>query len=398
MLLQTVKHQIRHLREEMRLTPEARAARVVDQRGLPADDPGSEAVMPVCMAWLAEAQDHSRTDDGGVARDFSLLTGWNSSYPETTGYIIPTCLAWADRTGDVAWAGRARRMLDWLCDIQLEDGGFQGGRVDAKNVRSVAFNTGQILIGLAAGVERFDDPRYRLATERAGDWMVNIQDPDGAYRRGASPFTSSGDKTYDTHAAWGVLDAEAAIGAGGRFTRSARSNIEWALRHQQPNGWFAHCCLTEPARPLTHTLAYVLRGILEGWRHTGEARWLEAAERTAKGLLRATAPDGHLPGRLNPDWTPAVSWSCLTGATQTSYCWMKLYQETGDEAYWDAARRVNAYVRRTISLDGPQGIRGGVKGSFPVSGGYGTWQFLNWACKFSVDAFMLESDLQKGTP
>jgi hypothetical protein len=33
---------------------------------------------------------------------------------------------------------------------------------------------------------------------------------------------------------------------------------------------------------------------------------------------------------------------------------------------------------------------GGVKGSFPVSGGYGRFQYLNWACKFSIDANLLE--------
>jgi len=44
------------------------------------------------------------------------------------------------------------------------------------------------------------------------------------------------------------------------------------------------------------------------------------------------------------------------------------------------------YARRTVHVDGPDGIRGGVKGSFPVDGGYGTYEFLNWAAKFLIDA------------
>ena len=34
----------------------------------------------------------------------------------------------------------------------------------------------------------------------------------------------------------------------------------------------------------------------------------------------------------------------------------------------------------------PTEIRGGVKGSQPINGDYGKWQYLNWACKFTIDA------------
>ena len=47
------------------------------------------------VQWLCRAQDVS--GDGGVARSYSLVynpffkrRGWTPSYPETTGYIIPT--------------------------------------------------------------------------------------------------------------------------------------------------------------------------------------------------------------------------------------------------------------------------------------------------------------------
>ena len=58
--------------------------------------------------------------------------------------------------------------------------------------------------------------------------------------------------------------------------------------------------------------------------------------------------------------------------------------------YRDAAFAVNRYVRRTLKIDGPLETRGAIKGFFPVSGRYGTYQYLNWACKFFVDANMLE--------
>ena len=40
--------------------------------------------------------------------------------------------------------------------------------------------------------------------------------------------------------------------------------------------------------------------------------------------------------------------------------------------------------------------RGQVKGSFPVDGAYGRFQYLNWACKFTVDANLLERRVEAG--
>jgi hypothetical protein len=107
-------------------------------------------------------------------------------------------------------------------------------------------------------------------------------------------------------------------------------------------------------------------------------------------LLTALQPDGRLPGRLDANWRPAVDWVCLTGASQIAESWLLLHGITGRADYRQGALLANRFVRRTISVAGPLDIRGGVKGSFPVNGRYGTWQYLNWACKFTVDANLLE--------
>jgi hypothetical protein len=167
------------------------------------------------------------------------------------------------------------------------------------------------------------------------------------------------------------------------YENAALANIGWALTHQAANGWFRHCCLTDAERPLTHTLGYALRGVVEGYRYS-------AARRTADGLITAMRPDGFLPGRLRADWSPAVDWSCLTGSVQIACCFLLLHNETGESRYRDAALALNRFVRRSVRIDAPPEIRGGVKGSFPVSGRYGAYEYLNWAAKFFVDAMQLE--------
>jgi hypothetical protein len=111
--------------------------------------------------------------------------------------------------------------------------------------------------------------------------------------------------------------------------------------------------------------------------------------------MSALSPDGFLPGRLQSNWKGAVGWSCLTGNVQIASCWLLLYEATGDARYRDAAFTVNRYVRRTMKTAGAPETRGGIKGSFPISGAYGTYQYLNWACKFFIDANMLEREIRQ---
>lgn len=383
---------LRAARQYWQLPAAARDADRRDRRGMPKEDPGLERCVDAGIAWLAQAQDRSASYDGGVARHFSLLTGWSTSYPETTGYIVPTLLAYAEWRHDDEIRARAQRMLDWLQSLQFAEGGFQGGMILERPVVPVVFNTGQILIGLAAGVRSFGEV-YRDSMIRAADWLVSVQDADGCWRRHGSPFAKAGEKTYDTHVAWGLLEA-ARIEPGRRYADAAMANVRWALSLQRSNGWFDRCCLTNPSQPLTHTVGYVLRGMVEAYRFTREAHLLESCRRTADGLLSALDPHGFLPGRLQADWQAATSWACLTGTAQVAICWLMLYAETGRQAYLEAACLANRYVRRTVNVDGPLDIRGGVKGSFPVGGAYNAYQYLNWACKFMIDANLLERTMR----
>jgi hypothetical protein len=374
-----------------KLLPEAVRATVdADRSGVPGTDPGSDAVILACMSWMARAQDLSLYRDGGVARHFSPATGWSASYPETTGYIVPTFLDQAERRANLEWRERARRMLDWLVGIQLPDGAFQGGMVDSQPVTPVAFNTGQILMGLAAGQREFG--AYGEALRAAGDWLVRNQDPDGCWRKGASPFAAKGDKAYDTHIAWGLLEA-ARVEPGRGYAESAMANVRWALTHQRENGWMAQCCLSVPASPLTHTLGYALRGMLEAHRFAPDGKVLDAARKLADGILSALRHDGFLPGQLRSNWSAASSWACLTGTAQVAHCWLILYQTTGDQKYLAAGKLANSFVRRTVALSGSQDTVGAVRGSFPFDGNYCRFQYPNWAAKFLVDSLTIEESL-----
>ena len=378
-----VRKTARHWLDRLATPLRARKAQWIDRRGLPSTDPGPVRVIAEGLAWLRQAQDMSASHDGGVARHFSLIDGWSTSYPETTGYIVDTLLSVAEETSENALVETARRMLDWLVSIQFPDGAFQGGMVDQVPCVPATFDTGQILIGLAAGTKI--DGKYREPMRRAADWLVAHQDHDGAWRRHETPFAAPGDKVYETHVSIGLYRA-AQLEPDRGYLEAANRQVDWALGRQKPNGWFADCCLTDTQNPLTHTLGYALRGVVEAYLYNREEKYLAAACRTADGLLSAFDRNGRLAGRLNDRWQPAANWVCLTGTSQIAESLLLLAGPARREDYLRTAIKANSFVRRTVDVGGTRDIRGAVKGSFPIDGWYGRWQFLNWACKFTIDA------------
>ncbi len=381
----------RKLEEALTLSKAAKLEKAQDSRGLSNQDLGIKAVVQAGVEWICRAQDCSKPNDGGVARHFSLIDGWSASYPETTGYIIPTLLEYYDLTGNEKVRERARKMTDWLVSIQFSEGGFPGGKIGDEPIVPVTFNTGQILFGLTYAQKYFS--QYENSVRIAADWLVNVQDEDGCWRKYESPFAKSGEKVYDTHISWALLEASSILNER-QYYDAALKQIRWAISQQHDNGWFDKCCLDDVKNPLTHTIGYTLRGILEAYKFSREKEFLNAAIKCADPIIEVMDDNGRLPGRLNANWYPAVNWVCLTGLVQIAYCWLMLYGFTEEEKYKKAGFRANKYVRKTIEIDKDINTHGAVKGSFPVDGDYGRFQYLNWAVKFMIDSNIFEGKLK----
>ncbi len=342
-------------------------------------------------AWLVRAQDAG--NDRGVAYGVRFGEGFDLSYPETTGYIIPTFLKLADHYHDPEFRERAIQMGDWEIAVQMDCGAVMGGKYSTHPTPAV-FNTGQVLLGWAALFHATGEKRFLDACRRATDWLLEMQEPEGSWIRGNSSFAVSESTVYNVKAAWGLCEAGIA-GGWDDAVQGAVRNAEFAVSKQSPNGWFADCCLGDAQRPLLHTLAYSMQGLVGIGRLTGRTDFIDAATRMADSLIDLMSPDGFLPGRIDATFQGAVDWCCLTGTAQTSIVWSYLYRETNSEKYLAAAHTANRYLmaHHDISNEDP-GIRGGIPGSWPVWGEYGRFRILNWATNFFADALLLE--LQEG--
>ena len=71
--------------------------------------------------------------------------------------------------------------------------------------------------------------------------------------------------------------------------------------------------------------------------------------------------------------------------------WQRVAQEAGDRSRLPAAEKANRFNMSVQDLATPDpGIRGGIPGSHPRSGGYMTHRYPNWAAKFFMDSLMLQ--------
>lgn len=355
-----------------------------------------ESHLKAAADWLLRAQ--QATPDDGVAHSYDIRAKkWLASYPETTGYIIPTLYEYAKHYNAPQYAEAATRMAAWESNIQLPDGGVRAGKMDADIVAPTIFNTGQALFGWAKAWLETGDERFKTSLIRAANWLVEAQDEDGAWRRFPSPFTTSKLNSYNTRTAFGLVRAYEAVG-NPHYLEAAIANVEWTLARAQANNWLPDNCLSynTDLTALTHTIAYSIRGILEVGVAAERADYIERALNMAKTVAAQQRNDGALNAFYTPEWKTAVTWSCLTGNSQMAINWLRLAQLTGEKSLIEHAKRANKFNMNIQNLTTNNlAIRGAIKGSHPVNGGYMTYRYPNWATKFFMDGLMLEQLFDK---
>ena len=346
--------------------------------------------LSAAMGWLCRAQDACKSK--GVSAVYDIGKGWAVAYPETSGYIIGTYLAYAELAQNSEFVDRAIQLGDWEIEIQTASGGVISSPVKPT---TRVFNTGQVLLGWCALYEKTKATRYLNAALRAGQFLVDTQEEDGAWRRN----TYCGARTYHARVDWALLRLSELSGDE-KFRQTAVHNIEWILQQHNGAGWFRNCGFEDYA-PITHVIGYTLRGLLESSQFdTGTIRDLELLSYVAAGansICDVTTRGGikEVPGLLptsfDSQWNSVDKHSCLTGNAQLSCLLFRLAAITGCGRYKDTAESIVEAVKKTQLLESSfEQARGAIPGTFPFSFGYHANSYPNWATKFFADALMMK--------
>jgi hypothetical protein len=346
------------------------------------------ACVDAAAGWLTRAQD--ATGDGGVAEAYTLWRGWNASYAETTGYLIPTLLQLAVVSRVAEFEARAARAIAFLLNCQLECGAFPGGTAEQLDAGPSVFNSAQVICGLVAWHRRSHDARALDAAVRAGEWLASVQDADGAWRRHVYNGVAT---TYTAHASCWLAELGSYAGVP-RLCGAARKHLEWTLSMvDRETGWFD--CAGFTARQhadrvaVTHTIAYTLWGVLRSAELLDVEAGRAAVQRAATAIAQRLHPGVDLPAILNWRWEACVNYSCVPALAQMALVWLRLYELTSDRDHLLAADAVIASAKgcQVIRSSNP-GIRGALPGSNPIWKDYMPLSYPNWSVKFFIDAIL----------
>ena len=326
---------------------------------------------------------------GGSSAYFSPVTGWARSYPETTGYIIPTLLKIKDYVPDSDHRALAVDLGDWLLRIQMEDGAWPGGLYPPRGgSRASVFNTGQILMGMCALYWSMREKRWLNAAARGAAWLASGVTTDGQW--GGTDYRSHLMPSYYTHVAWPMLEVWH-LTAADEIRSAAEKVLAAVLSRRLESGTFHGWGFNDGQFAFTHTIAYTLWGFLESARLT--ENWSAYGEPCVEAmeilLRRAELNGGRLSGAYTTSWKGDSTYSCLTGDVQIALCLLRWEERENDLRIVNAAAKLVDYVCSKQHLHALlPGVRGGVPGSEPLWGKYMTLRYPNWSAKYHCDALM----------
>jgi hypothetical protein len=338
--------------------------------------------------WIAAAQDSQ--SDGGVSGGFTFYGGWSLSYPETSGYTVPTMLNYGTLLNRPELRDRVTRMFKFLLTQQNPaEGWFPAGLVSNNPQRSI-FNSGMILHGLNHYYRAFQSTECMDAMLRCGHWICRNVDADGTW---STHNYANLKRTYNSEVSASVAELFE-ITKEPVFEAAVKSCNDWIVKQQHANGWYSNCDNTERLndRPLTHLIGYTLRGMLVGGKIHANDSWIDSAQKGLDAIMaRHPLEAGLLDGRLDENWGPRLGACCVTGVAQIAISLFLLNELRPDPAYIQYARGLNAQIAQVQEVDNTcPGFKGGLPSSFPVWGGYERFHFNNWGIKYFMDALMLD--------
>lgn len=337
------------------------------------------------LAWLQRSID--TTGNQGSAHSFALHKGWAKAYPETTGYLIETLFNYADLLERPDLRKTALNCSNWLLSIQLGSGAFPS--LLAGSTTPSIFNTSQILFGLTRTIAELPagNAQHAACTRaitRAVQWLLDQQEPDGAWRSWA--YTPGFVPSYYTRAVWGVLQANTVL-QNETVDAAMRKALHFYGQRFLPDFSVSDWSFWADKPAFTHTIAYTLEGFLESALLLKEQDILTKTKATTDHLLSICEQNQRTAGSYGTDWQGDYSFVCCTGNAQLSKVCYRLYEHTDNEKYLLAARAFLMEIVDYQSDSFVSGLRGAFPGSIPVWGKYLPMRYPNWGVKFFLDAW-----------
>ena len=279
-------------------------------------------------------------------------TSRRKSYPEVTGYYIPSLLRWGERE-------RARKYAKWLCEIQREDGAWCG----AENEIPYVFDTAQVLKGLLA--IRNIDSKVDKSIKSGCEWLLSCMDENG---RLITPDKSLWGEYGDCSELVHLYCLEPLYMASRLYGISKYEEAANKIKKYYLDNYMEDIL---NFNLLSHFYAYVIEGLCD----IGET---EVAQKAMQKVSMLQREDGMVPAYKN------VNWVCSTGLFQFAIIWYKLGEvEKGNRAFKYACSLQNSSGGWYGSYATKEQVNGGEIEEYPT---YFAESEISWAVKYFMDA------------
>lgn len=281
------------------------------------------------------------------------------SYPEVTGYYIPTLLKWGYRERALAYA-------KWLCSIQKEDGSW----FDTDNQAPYIFDTAQILKGLLAIRKLY--PQVDKNIKQGCQWMLSCMDENGRLITPDKKLWGEQECSELIHLyCLEPLYQAAEVYQMEEYKAAADKVKNYYIREQKSeilNFSF-----------LSHFYAYVMEALCD----IGEK---ELAKEAMEEIAELQTGEGMVPAYRD------VNWVCSTGLFQFAIVWYKLGElEKGNKAFHYACSLQNpsggwygGYATKTQ-------VKAIEEKEYPT---YFPDSEISWAVKYFFDALYYKCQLE----
>ena len=239
----------------------------------------------LAIQWLKENSLEIDQQRRAIATTTKLKYG----YPEVTGYLIPTLIAWGERD-------LAAKYANWIISIQGKDGSF----TDPTGKYKMVFDTGQIVRGLIACKGNLKIEGIDIAINRAIDWMLSVTTTQGI---DAPDFNQWGGAVppqvflYAFAPIWNHLDQSAG---------DLRKNKIWEIIES-----IIELKIDGSIKSLNHFHCYFIAGLLE-------INHIDYATELMNNMEKCSLKNGEYLGRQNGKWI------CSTGQFQIADIWYRL--------------------------------------------------------------------------
>ena len=356
------------------------------------------------MNWLFNT--FSISSDGGIPAKYRADSDtWADSYPETTGYIIPTFLAYARISGNKKFKSAAIDMGFWEIRIQSPDGGIgePAGLFNENAIKPRIFNTAQVILGWLALYRETNDEQFLLSAIRGGEYIISRIEDNGTWNFG--PFNTP--KSYNIRVAWSLLELSN-MTKNKNYNYYADKIIDWVLSQTYDNYWqpYSHFSISEKINKklgLTHLMGYTLVGLVNVIRLDNNKernnKIVKLLTQSSESLISIYEINNRqnrnskfvgFPGLIDRNWNPASDWSCITGNAQIEFFLRSFFEISYNKKLLDMADKL-AFDLKSVQVLGEnisEKMKGGFFGSDPINGEYDKFNIPNWGVKFYADTIL----------